>query len=182
MSSQYRGQYIRVIRVRRSPQRGNCGIAIAAERMLRCAIGRGGITGNKREGDGATPVGHFRFVAGYYRADREVLRPTGLSMTAIGTRLGWCDAPGDRNYNRPVQLPYPASHELMHRNDHLYDWCLVVDQNYYSRIRGRGSAIFVHVAKKDYAPTEGCVAFAINDLRWLISHIGPDTSLVVEME
>jgi L,D-peptidoglycan transpeptidase YkuD (ErfK/YbiS/YcfS/YnhG family) len=122
-------------------------------------LGSGGISAGKREGDGATPLARMRILGGYFRADRfAVARRTRLAMKLIDPDLGWCDGSGDRNYNRPVRLPYPVSHELMRRSDGLYDACLVLDWNISPRRRGRGSAIFFHLAQPGFTPTQGCVA------------------------
>jgi L,D-peptidoglycan transpeptidase YkuD (ErfK/YbiS/YcfS/YnhG family) len=136
-----------------------------------CALGRSGCTARKREGDGATPIGQWRIRAILYRPDR-VLRPrTALPVRAIRRRDGWCDAAADRNYNRPVRLPYPASAERLWREDALYDLLVVLDYNERPRARGRGSAIFMHVAKLGYAPTEGCIALARPHLARLLEHL-----------
>lgn len=86
---------------------------------------------------------------------------------------GWCDAPADRNYNRPVRLPYAASTERMWRSDHLYDLVIILDYNIWPRQRGRGSAIFLHIAREGFQPTEGCIALRSQDLEKLLSRIGP---------
>ncbi len=155
------------------------GILTAGKRQISCALGRSGISFCKREGDGATPAGIYRFVSAYYRPDREIRRTTGLRVNRIASDLGWCDEPADRNYNRAVKLPYNSSHEKMHRNDGLYDWCLVIDQNYFRRVHGRGSAIFFHMAAPDFKPTEGCIAVQPQEMRWLLGHIGKSTRLIV---
>ena len=111
-----------------------------------CALGRGGITAAKREGDG-----------GYVRG-RAFSRATRLPLSSITPTLGWCEVPDDRNYNRPVRMPYAVSHERMLREDGLYDACIVLDWNIRPRRRGRGSAIFFHLARPGYTPTQGCVA------------------------
>lgn len=129
----------------------------------------------KREGDGATPVAAMRVLGGGFRADR-VRRPqTMLRLGPIRPRDGWCDAPADPNYNRPVTLPFTASHERLTRDDRLYDVCLVLDWNIRPRARNRGSAIFLHVARPGFPPTEGCIAVAPAAMRWLLPRIGPDT-------
>ena len=148
--------------------------------MIQCALGRSGITTSKREGDGATPSGRYHILFGYWRKDRESLRPCGIPLAKITPNLGWCDAPDDHNYNRAVTLPFTASHEKMWRKDPLYDWCLVLDQNYSTRMRNRGSAIFFHLATPDYQPTEGCIAIGKKDMRWLLPHIGPGTQMIIE--
>jgi L,D-peptidoglycan transpeptidase YkuD (ErfK/YbiS/YcfS/YnhG family) len=125
-----------------------------------CALGRSGRLAGKREGDGATPIGTFTLRRGFYRPDR-LLRPrTRLSMSPTAPSDVWCDAPQDRNYNRPVQHPYPASAEQMWRSDGLYDVVIVMDYNERPRIAGRGSAVFMHVAGPGLKPTEGCIALA----------------------
>jgi L,D-peptidoglycan transpeptidase YkuD (ErfK/YbiS/YcfS/YnhG family) len=123
-----------------------------------CALGRTGRRALKREGDGATPRGIFRLEWVYYRPDRCPRPRTGLAVRAITPNAGWCDAPADRNYNRPVCHPYPASAEEMWRSDGLYDVVAVLDCNRRPRIRARGSAIFLHVARPGLTPTEGCIA------------------------
>ncbi|SON58169.1 L,D-transpeptidase catalytic domain [Hartmannibacter diazotrophicus] len=145
---------------------------------LRCAIGRAGITARKREGDGASPAGRFAILGGYYRADRIGRPETALPLRPIRSQDGWCDAPGDRNYNRPVRLPYAASHERLWRDDHLYDIVLVLDANLTRRRRGRGSAIFFHLARSGYAPTEGCVAVSLADMKKLLAKIRPGSAIV----
>lgn len=92
---------------------------------------------------------------------------------------GWCDAPSDRNYNRPVQLPYPASTERMWRDDGLYDVVGILDHNARPRMRGRGSAIFLHVARDGYRPTEGCVALSRRDLMRVLAIVGRGAKLIV---
>jgi L,D-peptidoglycan transpeptidase YkuD (ErfK/YbiS/YcfS/YnhG family) len=148
-------------------------------RIMRCALGRGGRTARKREGDGATPIGLFRLGPVLYRADRGRRPLTALPVRAIRRTDGWCDAPGDRNYNRAVHLPYPASAETMWRGDHLYDLVVVLDYNVSPRRRGVGSAIFMHIAEPGYAPTAGCIALASRDLRLLLARLGRRASLRV---
>lgn len=125
----------------------------------------------KREGDGASPVGRFAFLRVLYRADRTQRPRTGLPVAAIRPRDGWCDAPADRNYNRAVTLPYPASAERMWRDDSLYDLVVVLSHNQRPRVRGGGSAVFVHLARPGYAPTEGCIALGEPDLRKLLGRL-----------
>ena len=154
----------------------------AGERVLPVALGRGGVRADKREGDGATPLGLFRFRAAFAPLAGPV-RAAPLPFRTVGPRDGWCDASGNRNYNRPVRLPYAASHETLTRADRLYDRVLVVDHNRAGTgrpgLRGRGSAVFVHVAREGFAPTEGCVALAPRDMAWLWERVGPNTRLLV---
>ncbi len=137
-----------------------------------CAIGRAGVTRMKREGDGATPAGRWPLRKGFFRADR--LPPPdcpGLVFEPILPRWGWCDAPDDPRYNRAVNLPYPASAERLWRGDPLYDVVLVMGYNDRPPIPGQGSAIFLHVARPNYGPTEGCVALAQPHLRSLLGRL-----------
>lgn len=144
-----------------------------------CALGRRGRSPRKREGDGVTPVGCFRIAGVLYRADRLRRPATGLPVVPIGERDGWCDAPGDRNYNRPVQHPYLASAERLWRQDHLYDVVVVLSHNWRPRRRGGGSAIFMHVARPAYAPTEGCVALRLEHLLRVVQRLGAGARLRV---
>jgi L,D-peptidoglycan transpeptidase YkuD (ErfK/YbiS/YcfS/YnhG family) len=142
---------------------------------LACALGRGGRRALKCEGDGATPIGAWPMRRVLYRADRVARPRTLLPVSPIGPNDGWCDDPRDRNYNRPVRLPYPAGHEQMWRKDHLYDLVVVLGYNDGPRSRGRGSAIFMHLAAPDFAPTAGCIALREADLRSLLAIAGPHT-------
>lgn len=123
----------------------------------------------KREGDGASPLGRFPLLQVFYRPDRVPRPRTGLPVKPIRRHYGWCDASSDRNYNRPVPMPYPASAEELWRADHLYDIVVVVDWNVRRRGRGYGSAIFMHVAEKDYGPTAGCVALKLPELQRVLA-------------
>lgn len=154
--------------VRRRPGKASQGILSLEGRTFRCALGKGGIAALKREGDGATPLADLRVLGGYYRTDGAVPRRDRLGLTRIADDLGWCDAPDDRNYNRPVRLPYPASHERMRRRDRLYDVCIVLDWNISPRRRNCGSAIFLHIARPGYLPTEGCIALSPRDMQVIL--------------
>jgi L,D-peptidoglycan transpeptidase YkuD (ErfK/YbiS/YcfS/YnhG family) len=144
-----------------------------------CALGRAGCCVRKREGDGATPVGLWRMGEVLYRPDR-VRRPrTHLPVRAIRPQDGWCDVSADRNYNRPVRHPYAANAERLWRSDELYDVLIVLGYNDRPRVRGRGSAIFMHVAKPGYAPTEGCIALARGHLLRLLAQLGPGAAVAV---
>lgn len=133
-----------------------------------CALGANGIRVLKREGDGATPLGTFRCLKAYYRPDRMMRPRTGLPIAPLRPRDGWCDAPRDRNYNRRVRHPYPQSAEHLWRDDGVYDVIVVLDQNTCPRIRYRGSAVFLHMAREGYTPTAGCVALKGADLLKLL--------------
>ena len=154
--------------VRPRPGRQSQGLLAFDRAVFPCALGRGGITAFKREGDGGTPLAAMRVLWGYRRPGRGFPPPSRLAIRPAAPWLGWCDAPGDRNYNRPVRLPYPASCETMQRTDGLYDVVLVLDWNMRPAIGGRGSAIFLHIARPGYLPTEGCIAVSPAAMRRLL--------------
>lgn len=146
---------------------------------FRCALGRAGVTRNKREGDGATPAGRFPLRRLLYRPDRVGKLETDLPVTAITPDDGWCDDPADPRYNRPVRLPYPARCEEMWRDDNLYDLVVILGHNDHPVEPERGSAIFLHCARPDYRPTEGCVALAMEDLSRLVAEASRESLLIV---
>ena len=145
----------------------------------RCTLGRSGVTAAKTEGDGATPAGRFPLRRVLYRPDR-VTAPRGiLPAIALAPDDGWCDDPTHADYNRPVRLPHPGSCEHLWRDDHVYDVIVVLGHNDDPPKPGLGSAIFLHVARADLGPTEGCVALAADDLLALLARIAPDTALLI---
>jgi L,D-peptidoglycan transpeptidase YkuD (ErfK/YbiS/YcfS/YnhG family) len=150
-----------------------------AQSVRRAALGRGGIRALKREGDGGTPLGRLLIRAVLYRADRGPRPHTPLPVRAIRADDGWCDDPHDRNYNRPVKLPSRRRAEGLMRADHLYDLVLVLGYNDRPRIKGKGSAIFVHLARPGLAATEGCIAFARRDLEALLAQVRRGTAIIV---
>jgi L,D-peptidoglycan transpeptidase YkuD (ErfK/YbiS/YcfS/YnhG family) len=143
------------------------------------ACGRGGVRPDKREGDGASPAGRFALLAGFYRADRITLPPTNLPMTALRPEDAWVDDPADPGYNRLVSLPYPAHHERMWRKDGIYDFVVPIGYNSDPPLPGRGSAIFLHVARPDFAATSGCIAVACDVLAGLLGLLGPGTMITI---
>jgi L,D-peptidoglycan transpeptidase YkuD (ErfK/YbiS/YcfS/YnhG family) len=138
-------------------------------RMLRAALGRGGVSGRKREGDGATPAGVLVLRRLLYRADRIAIPRSPLPRAPLAPEDGWCDDPAHAEYNRQIRLPHPARHEELWRQDGVYDLIGVLGWNDAPVVRGSGSAIFLHVARPDFAPTEGCVALALPDLLALLA-------------
>lgn len=165
--------------VRTRSARATRGFLVFGPLRWPCALGRGGIRALKREGDGATPRGRFGLDSAYYRADKLRRSPFALPLRAISRDLGWCDATSDRNYNRSVRHPYPASAECMWREDGLYDLVVVLGYNIRPRIKGRGSAIFMHVARQGLPPTEGCIALRRDHLVRVLGMVRPRTRIVV---
>jgi L,D-peptidoglycan transpeptidase YkuD (ErfK/YbiS/YcfS/YnhG family) len=145
--------------------------------FLPSSIGKGGLTREKREGDGATPIGTHQIVEMLYRPDR-IPRPAPWARAIRHGDL-WSDDMDQPDYNHLVQTPYPHSHERLMRADPLYDLVLVTDWNYPDAVSGQGSAIFVHRWRKPRHPTEGCVAYHPMDLAWIASQITPGTRLIV---
>lgn len=150
-------------------------------RLYRCALGHGGVRTEKCEGDGVTPVGVFALRRVLYRADRMAAPETGLEVAPIGESDGWCDDSGDPNYNRPVALPYTASHERLWREDAVYDLIVVLGHNDDPPQPGLGSAIFLHVARPEYEPTQGCVALAPGDLLAVLAVCEPGDVIRVSL-
>lgn len=155
------------------------GLLTSAELRIPCVLGRAGISYLKREGDGATPAGVLHPTQVLYRPDRIGRPDTALPRKVIGLTDGWCDDPGDRNYNRPVTLPYPGRHENLWRADRLYDLVVVLDWNVAPTAKGRGSAIFMHLAQPDRSPTEGCVAMAPEAMARLLKRLSPHTRIEI---
>ena len=145
------------------------GRLITGGRTLRCALGVAGVRVEKQEGDGATPAGLLPLRRVLFRADRVALPKTALPREPIGAQDGWCDDPAHRDYNRMVRLPHSGRCEELWRRDGVYDLLAVLGWNDAPVERGRGSAIFLHIARPGYAPTEGCVALAEPDLRALLA-------------
>lgn len=148
-------------------------------RQFACSIGRGGITGAKREGDGATPRGTHGITGLLYRPDR--IAPSVLPEWAVPILPGdlWSDDPRDPDYNHMVRAPHPFGHERLSRPDPLYDVVLTTDWNWPWAKPGRGSAIFLHSWRRPRHPTAGCVAFALPDLLWIASRLRPEARLIV---
>ncbi|MEQ8193086.1 MAG: L,D-transpeptidase family protein [Rhodospirillales bacterium] len=145
----------------------------------RCALGRGGISNDKREGDGATPAGTFPLRRVFYRADRMTKPVTALPARQLRPHDGWCDASGDPAYNMLIERPFPGSHEKLWRPDSLYDVIVEIGYNDDPVRQELGSAIFMHIARENYKATEGCIALAQEDLLRLLRRCDIDTRLVI---
>jgi L,D-peptidoglycan transpeptidase YkuD (ErfK/YbiS/YcfS/YnhG family) len=180
------GRAVHLLVVRVLTTRARRGVLEVGAVRLPCALGRSGIVRRKREGDGGTPAGRWPLRTAHVRADRSagpVHRPgRRLAVRPLRPDDGWCDAVGDRNYNRAIRHPYPASAERMWRADGLYDIVVVMGYNDGPRCRGRGSAIFLHCARETgdgLAPTEGCIALRRRDLARLLPHLTRCTVVAV---
>lgn len=150
---------------------------------LRCALGRGGVVpaAEKREGDGASPAGIWPARRVWYRPDRGPAPETGLPVIALAPEDGWCDARDDARYNCWVPVPFPASHERLWRQDGLYDLIVELGYNDDPPLPGRGSAIFLHIAREGFPPTQGCVALADGDLREVLKRLSGGSVIEIEI-
>jgi L,D-peptidoglycan transpeptidase YkuD (ErfK/YbiS/YcfS/YnhG family) len=143
------------------------------------ALGRGGIRANKREGDGATPKGIFRPRRLWWRADRHPRPMTFLPVRAIAPEDAWCEDPRSRHYNQPVRLGSDREGDRLKRDDHLYDFIIEIDHNSSPRIKGHGSAVFLHLARTNFSPTAGCVSMTKPAMLRLLRRLGPSTKIVI---
>jgi L,D-peptidoglycan transpeptidase YkuD (ErfK/YbiS/YcfS/YnhG family) len=168
------------ITVRRKPGDSRRGWLTAGTLTVPVALGRDGIKANKREGDGGTPRGAFQLRRLWWRADKHPRPLTSLPARRIGPTDGWCEDPTDRRYNRPIKVPAHAIGDRLARKDNLYDFIVEIDHNTRPRVTRRGSAVFIHAARDNFAPTAGCVALELNTLRRLLSRLSPRTKIVIE--
>ena len=172
--------FLPTIYVRRRPGFRSQGWLMAGGSQIPVALGRGGILANKREGDGATPRGRFRLVRLWWRPDRAARPRTRLPVRRIGRQDGWCEDPQHRLYNRPIRVPDGAAGDRLWRQDRLYDLIIELDHNSRPRVAGRGSAVFIHVAREGFGPTAGCVALQGPRLQRLLERVGPKTRIVIQ--
>lgn len=175
-----RGEFLPTIKVRARPGHRSLGLLIAGRRVVPVVLGRSGIRVNKREGDGATPAGQFRPIRLWWRADRGLRPRTRLPMRRIGLDVAWCEDPTDRRYNRPFCRSANEPGDRLWRADHLYDLIIEIDHNTRPRVAGRGSAVFLHVARPDRGPTAGCVAMTVGELRRLLETISKRTRISIQ--
>lgn len=170
-------RFLHNVDVRRSPMGKNRAILRAGRFSFQCAIGKNGMTALKRESDGKTPIAKMRIIKGYQKPTRRIMPLCLVPIKKVGKTDGWCDAVNDRNYNRPVKLPYPASCETMLRQDCLYNIGFILDYNLRPRRQNCGSAIFFHLAKPNYCGTQGCIALSERDMLRLLPFLSTKTRL-----
>jgi len=144
-----------------------------------CALGKAGITLDKREGDHATPIGHFPLRFLFFRDDKLSGLNTQLPHQEITEHDGWCDAPDHSHYNQYVRLPFDASHEKLWRDDDLYDLVVILGHNDAPAIPGAGSCIFMHIARGDFEGTEGCIALKKTDFLELLKVLDADSHITI---
>jgi L,D-peptidoglycan transpeptidase YkuD (ErfK/YbiS/YcfS/YnhG family) len=172
-----RSQSLSIIRVRPRPGDRTRGLLLAGARAIPVVLGHAGIRANKREGDGATPRGRFRLLRLWWRADRGPRPRTLLPARRIAPDLAWSEEPGDRRYNRLFRRSANEPGDRLWRDDSLYDLIVELDHNTRPRVAGRGSAVFLHIARPDRSPTAGCVAFGAKDLRRLLAGLSHKTRI-----
>jgi L,D-peptidoglycan transpeptidase YkuD (ErfK/YbiS/YcfS/YnhG family) len=173
------GRSLTAIRIRTAAGNRARGWLTAGGQVFPVALGRGGILANKREGDGGTPRGVFRPRRLWWRADRHPRPQTLLPVRAIRPEDGWCEDPSNRHYNRPVRLTPNDSGDRLGRDDHLYDFIVEIDHNSSPRIKGLGSAVFIHLARENFSPTAGCVSMTKPVMLHLLRRLGPDTRILI---
>lgn len=157
------------------------GTALFHEKEYRCALGRGGVKEGKHEGDGATPVGEFPIREVYFRSDRGERPDSPFLTNEITPHDGWSDDVSDKLYNSHVTLPHKGSHETLWREDHIYDIIIVLGYNDEPSVAGKGSAIFMHIARPALTPTDGCIAFSEEDLREILSQCTIETKVRISV-
>jgi L,D-peptidoglycan transpeptidase YkuD (ErfK/YbiS/YcfS/YnhG family) len=170
---------VSLIRIRARAGNSRQGWLTAHELAVPVALGRGGIRANKREGDGGTPKGTYQPRRLWWRADRHPRPRTFLPVRAIRPEDAWSEDPDDRHYNRPIRLTRDAAGDRLTRKDHLYDFIVEIDHNTTPRIAGRGSAVFLHLARENFGPTAGCVSMTQSAMLHLLRRLGPETRIII---
>jgi L,D-peptidoglycan transpeptidase YkuD (ErfK/YbiS/YcfS/YnhG family) len=173
------GHPLSIIWIRPAAGNSRRGLLTAGGRTIPVALGRGGIRANKREGDGGTPRGIFHPLRLWWRGDRHERPRTFLPVRAISSEDAWCEDPNDRHYNRPVRLERGRSGDRLRREDRLYDFIVEIDHNTRPRVAGRGSAVFLHLARENLGPTAGCVSMTKSAMLQLLQRLGPRTKIVI---
>ena len=147
------------------------------EYKIKCAIGKRGITSKKSEGDNKTPSGIFQFKTIFYRKDRILITKSRLQKIVIRKNMGWCDDSASKHYNKLIKFPFRFKAEKFWLKENIYDVIIIINYNMKPILKKKGSAIFLHIAKKNYTPTKGCVAISKKDMNLLISKIDSKTKL-----
>ena len=149
---------------------------------VKCAVGKRGIGLKKKEGDFITPIGQYKIKYILYRKDRIKKIQSKLRKVVIKKNMGWCDDPKSKRYNKLISSPCSYSYEQLFKRENIYDIILVLNYNMYPIKKNKGSAIFIHVAKKDYKKTKGCVAIKKSDLLKILKEIKINTEVKIERQ
>jgi len=147
---------------------------------FKCALGKAGIGNKKIEGDNITPKGTFKIVKIYYRKDRIRKIYSKFKLIKITKKMGWCDDPKSKNYNQLINLPFQYRCEKLYRTDNIYDLILVLNYNLKPIIKNKGSAIFIHISRKNYQPTRGCVGLTKKNLLELVQSIKKEEKIKIQ--
>ena len=145
----------------------------------KCSIGKRGIGIKKKEGDLITPKGKYRIKYILYRKDRVKIQ-TKIKKIIITRKMGWCDDPNSKQYNKLIKLPTAYKHEKLYKKENIYDIIMVLNYNMNPIVKNRGSAIFIHIAKKNYGKTEGCVALKKIHLLKVLKELKKKTQVMIE--
>jgi|TARA_B100001063_G_C16666728_1_gene504017 L,D-peptidoglycan transpeptidase YkuD (ErfK/YbiS/YcfS/YnhG family) len=146
---------------------------------IKCSIGKRGIKKKRTEGDKSTPKGIFKIKYLLYRKDRLSGIRTKLKKYSIKKNMGWCDDVNSKKYNKLIILPSNLKHEKLYIKDHIYDLVIVINYNMNPTVKNKGSAIFLHIAKKNYSPTKGCVAISKKNMRILLKNLGKKNKIII---
>ena len=146
---------------------------------LKCSIGKSGITNSKKEGDLATPKGIFKLGLLYYRKDRNKSLKSKLKKRVIKKNMGWCDDIKSKKYNQEIQFPFKYGAEKLYRKDKIYDIFVNIKYNHSPIVKGKGSAIFLHLTNKKYKATKGCIAIVKKDFLKILPLISSNTKILI---
>ena len=146
---------------------------------FRCALGKSGIKTKIKEGDNITPKGTYKILNIYYRKDRIKKIKSSINKIKINKNMGWCDDTQSKHYNKQIKLPSELSHEILYRKDNIYDIVCVINYNINPTLKNKGSAIFLHIAKKKYQKTKGCIALKKKHLIKLIKNMRNKTKIII---
>ena len=146
---------------------------------FKCCVGKYGITKHKVEGDKKTPKGVYQLDNLYYRKDKFLKLNTRLKTIPINKNMGWCDDPKSNYYNKLIKYPFKYSSEKLYKKNNTYDIILVINYNLNPVIPGKGSAVFLHIATKNYKPTKGCIAVSKKNMRLILKHIKKNTTIII---
>ena len=146
---------------------------------LKCSIGKSGITNSKKEGDLATPKGIFKLGLLYYRKDRNKSLKSKLKKRTIKKHMGWCDDIKSKKYNQEIHFPFKYGAEKLYRKDKFYDIFVNIKYNHSPIVKGKGSAIFLHLTNKKYKATKGCIAIVKKDFLKILPLINSNTKILI---
>ena len=135
---------------------------IVSSFVFKCSIGKNGLKKNKIEGDKSTPLGTFQLGSLYWRPDRVKKPETSLKCIPITKNMKWCNDENSKFYNKEFTKNIDIRHEKLFRRDYKYNYFILIRYNYKKVVKGKGSAIFIHLTK-NYKKTDGCVALKEKD-------------------